>query len=167
MSNIFDDNQKQEIRYTNSKQTLVLYNPNEQQKEEFKEMVSEIEDNMIPMNLIRYIFREMVKDGNIVDEFSDEELQDKINNCNRDMELLIRELKDIILEIQEDILYEATEGIKTINAVLNIANGKYQQELMEQKIDKFFKKHKIKMTYKDFEKVQNNPEEIMKIINIK
>ena len=32
----------------------------------------------------------MVKDGNIVDEFSDEELQDKINNCNRDMELLIR-----------------------------------------------------------------------------
>ena len=167
MSNIFDDNQKQEIRYTNSKQTLVLYNPNEQQKEELKQMVSEIEDNMIPMNLIRYIFREMVKDGNIVDEFSDEELQDKINNCNRDMELLIRELKDIVLEIQEDILYEATEGIKTINAFLNIANGKYQQEIMEQKINKFFKKHKIQMTYKDFEKVQNNPEEIMKIFKIK
>ena len=83
------------------------------------------------------------------------------------MELLIRELKDIVLEIQEDILYEATEGIKTINAFLNIANGKYQQEIMEQKINKFFKKHKIQMTYKDFEKVQNNPEEIMKIFKIK
>ena len=34
-------------------------------------------------------------------------------------------------------------------------------------INKFFKKHKIKMTYKDFEKVQNNPEEIMKIFKIK
>ena len=39
MSNIFDDNQKQEIRYTNSKQTLVLYNPNEQQKEELKQSI--------------------------------------------------------------------------------------------------------------------------------
>lgn len=172
MGNILLDNQKTEMLYKNLKGDIVLYTPDTFQYEELKKIISQSEsinenkiENELELKHIREIFRMLVKDGNFVDDLSDETLISQLTNGNRDVELLLREINDLVNRIQEDILYENTEKIKLINSALNIFNSNIEMNKMEEKINKLFKKYKINYTFDDIRNIQDNPEKIEEFLN--
>ena len=172
MGNILLDNQKTEMLYKNLKGDIVLYTPDTFQDEELKKIISQSEsinenkiENELELKHIREIFRMLVKDGNFVDDLSDETLISQLTNGNRDVELLLREINDLVNRIQEDILYENTEKIKLINSALNIFNSNIEMNKMEEKINKLFKKYKINYTFDDIRNIQDNPEKIEEFLN--
>lgn len=166
MSNIFDDNQKEEIRFQDG--NIVMYEPNEEERNRLKEMVfkSDSEENktIIGINFVREIIRTLVKDGNFIDELSDEDIEKKLNNGNRRLTLLQREIKNLLDEIVEDIRYEEDQTKKQIKAMLNIFNSKKSEEEIKNKLDKFLKKNKIKLTSDELIKKGMASEELKQLI---
>lgn len=165
MSNIFEDNQREEIRFQNG--NIVLYEPTIEDRERLKEIISKSSNDekiTIGINFIREIIRSLVKDGNFIDTMSDDEIEEKLNRGNRRLTLLYREIKKILDEIVEDIQYEQEQQIKTINSLVNILNSNKEAEMMKNKLDKFFKKNKLNLTIDEIINKGMASEELKQII---
>lgn len=172
MGNILLENQKNEILYKNLNGDIVLYNPSKEQYEELKKIISDSkainngkDDNELELKYIREIFRMIIKDGNFIDDLSDEELVSQLTNGNRDIELLLREINELINRIQEDILYDYTKQIKIINTSLDILNSNAEANKIEEKMNKLFKKNKINCTFNDIKDIENNPKKMEEFLN--
>jgi len=174
MNNFLKENQKEEIRYKSKDGKIILYNPTDEQYEELvsilKNTISmDSTNNVLEIKYIREIFRNLVKDGHFIDEYSDEQLLLEIENGNRKIKLLMREITELIQEITDDLFYEYTQQIKSMNSLFNIANSNQDIKTLETKINKFFKKNKIDMKFEDL-KDFNDPqaiEDLTKKLNIK
>jgi hypothetical protein len=166
MSNIFEDNQKEEIRFQDG--NIVLYEPTEEERNKLKEFIfksnSEEDKTVVGINFVREIIRTLVKDGGFIDELSDKEIEEQLNNGNRKLTLLQREIKDLLDEIVEDIRYEEEQTMKQIKTMLNIINSKKSEEEMKNKLDKFFKKNKIKTKYDELIQKGMASEELKQLI---
>ena len=170
MSNFLKENQKEEIRYKSKDGKIVLYNPNEEQYNELVEILKssismDSKDNVLEIRYVREIIRSLVKDGSFIDEYTNEQLVQEIENGNRQIKILMREITSLVEEISDDIFYEYTQQIKMINNLFNIMNNNKDLESVKIKADKFFKKNKIDIKFEDFINMKNKPqEEIEKII---
>lgn len=173
---ILENHQKSDIRYSNK--DLTFFEPTNEQLKEVKEIiensittVNELKTNQeLDIKSIRFIIRELTNVGAEIDEYSDEELLNKLNNGDRVLKLLLRELQKFVNEIIDDIFEEKIEQTKAVNTLLNIVNSKQDLETIKHKINKLLKKHKIDMKFDDFMDVQNNPDAIEKLtkkLNIK
>lgn len=168
---ILDKHQKSEYRYSNK--DLIFYEPTDEQMLEIKNIIQksipigeEIKINQeLDIDSVRFIIRELTNIGHEIDEFSDEELKDKLDNGDRVLKLLVREITKFINEILDDILEEQIENVKAFSTLINIANSKQDVRTLEVKINKFFKKQKINMKFEDFVNIQNNPEKVQGLIN--
>ena len=176
MGNLLDKHQKTEYRYKNK--DLILYYPTDEQYEEIKQLVKDsiqIDKDMkvngeLQFKSVRFIIREITSISHSIDEMSDVEIQEKLNNGDRTLVLLYREIETLIQEIVDDVFYEYTQQIKEIDSLLNIANSNDNLERMKVKMNKFFKKYKVNMQFEDFMKIANNPnaiEELTNKLNIK
>lgn len=171
MSNILKRNQKSEFRYKSDDGEIILYNPSNEQYYDLKAILGKIiinnKDNkgFLGSESVRIIFKMLVKDGDFIDEYSDEELANELENGNRKIQLLYREITDLIQEISDDIMYEYYKQIKEINSLLNIINGNNDVQIMKNKINKFLKKNKFKLNMDDIEKLKNKPEELINLIS--
>ena len=176
MGNLLDKHQKGTYRYKNK--DLILYYPTSEQYEEIKQLVKDsiqIDKDMkvngeLQFKSVRFIIREITSISHSIDEMSDVEIQEKLNNGDRTLVLLYREIETLIQEIVDDVFYEYTQQIKEIDSLLNIANSNDNLERMKVKMNKFFKKYKVNMQFEDFMKIANNPnaiEELTNKLNIK
>jgi len=171
MMGILDKHQKSNIRFSNK--DLTFFEPTEEQMIEVKDIIQksipiqqEININQeLDMKIIRFIIRELSNVGHEVDNYNDEELKEKLDNGDRVLKLLVREITKFVNEILDDILEEQIENIKAFNTLMNISNSKQDINTLENKINKFFKKHKIDMKFEDFINMQNNPEKIQELTN--
>lgn len=168
---ILDKHQKTDIRFKNK--DLTFFEPTDDQLQEVKEIVkknitlqNELQINKeLDINSIRLIIRELTNIGAEIDEYTDEELLEKLNNGDRTLKLLLREVEKFVNEVLDDILEEQIEQAKAINTLINVTNGNQDLKTLEIKINKFFKKNKIDMKLEDFMNTQNNPEKIQELTN--
>ena len=168
---ILDNHQKQEIRFQNG--DLIMYNPTDIQIEEIKNILSEVlkvDDNLdingdLTSREIRFITRELTNIGNEIDNLTDEELLDKLNNGDRQLTLLFREIEKFAYEICEDMSYTNEQSIKFINSYINIINSKSDEEKMKEKINRLLKKHKIGVNYDEIVATGMNKDKINELIN--
>ena len=176
MGNLLDKHQKTEYRYKNK--DLILYYPTDEQYEEIKQLVKDsiqIDKDMkvngeLQFKSVRFIIREITSISHSIDEYTDNESEEKLNNGDRTLVLLRSEIETLIQEIVDDVFYEYTQQIKEIDSLLNIANSNDNLERMKVKMNKFFKKYKVNMQFEDFMKIANNPnaiEELTNKLNIK
>jgi hypothetical protein len=91
MNNFLKENQMNDIRYQDK--DITLYNPTDIQYEQLKEIMRNVvtdgENNaIINIKYIREIFRMLVKDGDFIDEYTNEELMKELDNGNRRIQLL-------------------------------------------------------------------------------
>ncbi|HBA03769.1 MAG TPA: hypothetical protein DCW51_07385 [Clostridium sp.] len=108
----------------------------------------------------------LVKDGNFVDEYIDEELIMELENGNRRIQLLYREIVNMIQETIDDVMYDCEKKTKDINTFINMMNNNDDTIKTKDKINKFLKKKKININLDEIEKLmQQNPEMIKSIIN--
>ena len=114
---------------------------------------------------IRYITRELTNIGSEVDELTDEELLGKLNDGDRQLTLLFREIEKYVYEFIEDIAYEQEQSIKLINSYINIINSNVSVDKTKEKINKLLKKNKINITVDELINVKENPNKITELIN--
>lgn len=171
MKSLLEKYQKGEYRYKNK--DLILYYPTDEQYDEIKQLVQnsiQIDKNMkingeLSFKSVRFIIREVSSIGSEIDNMEDDEIQQKLNNGDRTLVLLKREIDLLIQEIVDDIFYDYTQQIKEMDSLLNIANSNDNLERMKVKMNKFFKKYKINMKFEDFMKIANDPNAIEELIN--
>jgi hypothetical protein len=168
---ILDKHQKSDIRYKNK--DLTFFEPTEEQLQEVKEIIkknitlqNELKINKeLDINSIRLIIRELTNIGAEIDEYSDEELLEKLNNGDRVLKLLLREVEKFVNEVLDDVLEEQIEQAKAVNTLINIANSNQDVKTLEIKINKFFKRNKINMKFEDFMNIKDNPQIIQDLTN--
>ena len=168
---ILDKHQKQEIRFQSG--DLIMYNPTDVQVEEFKNVLSESFsinqdlsiDGGLNLREIRFMISSLTNIGSEINELSDEELLQKIDNGDRQLTLLLREIERYIYEFVEDMSYEQEKSIKFINSSINIINSNADNVKMKEKVNRLLKKNKITATIDELMAVKDNPEKITELIS--
>ena len=152
---ILRDNQKTQIRY--ECEEVILYEPTKTQLAELKHIVYEntkmdlekgVATTEYSYDIMRYIFKFYTTIGDEVDELTDDELEDLIENGNHKIQGLMRAITEMLREIASDSLYELESAIKTYNEqkkadeLLQRAN-KLKKELEEKiNVDKIIENQK-------------------------
>lgn len=159
---------------------LILYNPNKIQMDEIKKeysdkvKMSNVDEIKADINL-RYIYRNLTSLGSQIDELSDEEFEELLDENNskysRDMELLYKEVLDLVNDIAEDIVHDFMSQIKETKQLVNIITANTDLVETQKKLEKFLKKNKIlnKDTTMDelINKVMQDPTSLQSMINKK
>lgn len=173
MSNFLEENQKQEIRVKIT-EDIILYEPNEEQIEEIKNILKELDNGQegninvdVPIKYIRYIMRNLCKDGAFVDEYTDDLLISKLSSGNINIELLKNAIGDLLSEINELIMIEQSNTIKIYNQMINILNSNNELEVMKSKFNKLFKKQGYDLKFEDVLNGNISIEELQKKKKIK
>ena len=157
---ILRDNQKTQIRY--ECEEVILYEPTKSQLAELKHVVYEntkmdlekgIATTEYSYDIMRYIFKFYTTIGDEVDELTDDELEDLIENGNHKIQGLMRAITEMLREIASDSLYELESAIKTYN------EQKKADELL-QKANKLKKELEEKI---NVDKIIENQKEIEKL----
>ena len=104
-------------------------------------------------DIMRYIFKFYTTIGDEVDELTDDELEDLIENGNHKIQGLMRAITEMLREIASDSLYELESAIKTYN------EQKKADELL-QKANKLKKELEEKI---NVDKIIENQKEIEKL----
>ena len=168
---ILEKHQKSNIRYSNK--DITFFEPTDEQLKEVIEIVensisiqNELNQNKeLDIKSIRFIIRELTNIGAEIDEFTDEELLNKLNDGDRILKLLLREVQKFVNEVVDDILDEQIENVKAFNTLINILNSKQDIKILETKVNKFFKRNKINMKFEELKDFKNNPEKAQELIN--
>ena len=170
MGNFLLDNQKTDIYYKDN--DVIIYNPTEIQHEEIVKILQDstkvgedlsIEGD-IPSSMVRYLIIELTNVEEI-DTMTDEEILSAIDNGNRRVKILFKELLNLVEEIGEDIQWAMEQQVKTINKLINIANSKESGDKVKAKIEKLMKKNGLDISLDELADIQNNPESLNKLVN--
>ena len=157
---ILRDNQKTQIRY--ECEEVILYEPTKNQLAELKHIVYEntkmdlekgVATTEYSYDIMRYIFKFYTTIGDEVDELTDDELEDLIENGNHKIQGLMRAITEMLREIASNSLYELESAIKTYN------EQKKADELL-QKANKLKKELEEKI---NVDKIIENQKEIEKL----
>lgn len=172
MENLLEKHQRKDILF--QQDDIILYNPTNEQLNIIKGFLEEniqIKGNEFNSKVgnkeIRYMIRELTNIGSFIDEYNDKQLLQLLENGDRTIILLIREIEKILNTIMEDIVYETERIINFINSYLNILNSKNNEEKMVQKIEKLLKKYKIDIPVEKLLEIKDNPEKIKEFIGNK
>ena len=113
---------KTQIRY--ECEEVILYEPTKSQLAELKHIVYEntkmdlekgVATTEYSYDIMRYIFKFYTTIGDEVDELTDDELEDLIENGNHKIQGLMRAITEMLREIASNSLYELESAIKTYN----------------------------------------------------
>lgn len=164
MSNLLKQHQKKSERYKSK--SFIMYEPTDYQREELASIIvenSKVENDELVTELglkaIRYIIRELTNIGE-VDEIEDRELESLLDNGDRELQLLMREIETLLHEISEDVLYQTTRSMRYMNDMLNALDTNGDTEKLRKKWDKFNKKYKLNMSWDDLISNANKREEL-------
>lgn len=167
---ILKQHQKTDIRF--QRDNIIMYHPTEIQLEEINKILSEtlvINEGLdakgeIDSKTIRYIIREMTSIGAEIDEYTDEEFLTLLDNGDRVINLLMREVSTFITELTEDMQYNQYLQIDTMSKMANIINNANDEAKMKEKFDKLFKKNGLNITFDDLTKTDVDPKLLEKQI---
>ena len=167
MSELLRKHQKKEVRYESK--DFKLYEPTDHQREELANIVAEnskIENDELVGELglksIRYVIRELTNIGSEIDELTDKELESLLDNGDRELQLLMREIEVLLHEIAEDVLCQTTRSMRYMNDFINTMDANGDSEKLKKKWNKFNKKYKLNVSWED---LINNAEKREKLEN--
>lgn len=154
MSELLRKHQKKEVRYESK--DFKLYEPTPYQRDELASIIienSKIEDDELVAELglksIRYSIRELTNVGNEIDELTDKELESLLDNGDRELQLLMREIELLLHEVVEDILCQTTRSMRYMNDFINTMDANGDSEKLKKKWNKFNKKYKLNVSWED------------------
>lgn len=165
MSELLKKHQKKEFRYESK--DFKLYELTDYQRNELESMVAEsskIENEKltgeVSLKSIRYIIRELTNVGSEIDGISDSELESLLDNGDRELQLLMREIEILLHEVAEDVLHQTARNIKLMNDMLNTLDTDGDIEKLSKKWNKFNKKYKLNVSWEDLISNSNQREEL-------
>ena len=172
MSNFLLENQKGKYRFKINEE-IYLLEPTKEQKEKLIKILEEnvkVFDNLemqgvVPVSSIRYILKELASIGEEIDKMTDEEILNAIDNGNRNIVLLFREVKTMLDELLEDLQYNIEQQIKMTTSLIGLMSlGEAGTEL-QSKLDNFNEEYDKNLSEKDIEEIKENPEKLENKLN--
>lgn len=115
---------KSKIRWEQS--DLKVFNPTNEQMISIKDIIKKNSNvdltngevkSEYSLEIVRYLIKELTNIGNEIDEVSDDELEFILDNGDRDLVLLVKELIKILKEITEDIIDEQLFQLDYFNRI--------------------------------------------------
>lgn len=169
---ILEKNQKNSIRFKRG--DFIIYEPSDMQREEIMTMLENQDISIegesvkgeVNLKFIRYILRECTSIGNEVDEYNDIQLENMLDNGNRDMLLFVRDIEQLVNELVEDMIYIQQKEVDLILKMLNILGTSTTNMEMEKKFNNLMKRNKVSLTFEQMIKNKDNPEELQKLIKL-
>ena len=169
MARSLKDYKKSEYRF--QKGEVFLREPNKIEKQELMNVIFEnqklvINENVVEeeigATLLRYVLKMFTNFSEEIDNLSDEEIGDVLDNPSRELELLIDNIQLLIEECVEDIGRNVEKQYRKVIELLNVfdMNGNY--EAMKTKWNKLNKKYKLKMDFDELISNQEKQEELIK-----
>lgn len=165
MSNLLKQHQKKEFRHESK--DFRLFEPTDYQREELASIIvenSKIENDELVTELglkaIRYVIKELTNIGNEIDEIENKELESLLDNGDRELQLLMREVEVLLHEVAEDVLCQTTRSMRYMNDIINTMDSNGDAEKLKKKWDKFNKKYKLNMSWNDLVSNANKREEL-------
>lgn len=165
MSELLRKHQKKEVRYESK--DFKMYELTNYQREELANIVTEnskIQDDELVgefgLKSIRYIIRELTNVGSSIDELSDKELETLLDNGDRELQLLMREVELLLHEVAEDVLCQTTRSMRYMNDFINTMDVNGDSEKLKKKWNKFNKKYKLNVSWEDLINNANKREEL-------
>lgn len=165
--NFLESNQRQNIRFKSG--NVLLFEPNDEQRDEIEKLLLNQDIKMneekaeVDYSIIRYILRNCCENGAFIDEYTDEEIINKINSGNRTLKKLEQEAILIMEEVLEDMYFNTERELKGIDSLLNIFNRNDSIEKLKVKFNKLSKKHKWNLTFDDLLKVSTENNKIKEL----
>lgn len=172
MNSFLENNQKQDIliKIQSGKDEIIFKNPNEEQEKELKDRILKMYetgfekiDDMSKADSYRYIMKNLC-DMNGIDEYTNEQLIDKFIHGTRDIKLLHMEMKRMIDEYTEEVLYERYEDAEYLNQLLLIIKAIEKGSNVSKKINQLSKKYKLNIDLEDYKDIKQHPEKITKLL---
>lgn len=165
MSELLKKHQKREFRYESK--DFKMYEPTDYQRNELMNIITEnskIEDDELVAELglkaIRYAVKELTNIGSEIDEIEDRELESLLDNGDRELQLLMREVELLLHEVAEDVLCQTTRSMRYMNDFINTMDVNGDSEKLKKKWDKFNKKYKMNISWEDLINNANKREEL-------
>lgn len=135
--------QQGEIRYQDG--DLIIYEPTKSLKDEIKLIVAEnskLEDDQSGVNFqigiktIRFLIKELTSISEEVNEYSDNELEEILDNADFKLNKLIRELVKILEEISEEVVDSYISQIKSAKNLIEMYEAEKEMSRLNKKIEK-------------------------------
>lgn len=167
--NFLEANQKTEVRAYISKD-IILNEPTKEQLQGIREVIEasnvQVDGNkaMVDYSVVRYIIRELCINGGFIDKYSDEELEEKLDNGKANIKKLFYEVIDLIEEVMEEIQMNQYQQVKNMNSVISLIIAEQDEVKLYEKLAKLLKKQGVKITTQQIIDNRNNPEELTKLI---
>lgn len=170
MSNLLKQHQKKEFRHESK--DFRIFEPTDYQREELASIIvenSKIENDELVAELglkaIRYVIKELTNIGSEIDEIEDKELECLLDNGDRELQLLMREIEVLLHEVAEDVLCQTTRSMRYMNDIINTMDSNGDAEKLKKKWDKFNKKYKLNMSWDDLVSNARKREELESKLN--
>ena len=135
--------------------------------------------NVIHQDLVESTQKQMV-DEDVLNKMADffsilgdttrVKILDALDNGNRRIVILYREIEKLITEVLDDIQYHSEQQIKTINSFINILNSNNKKEKINEKINKLLKQNKVNLTIEEMAELSRliedntNPERLEELL---
>lgn len=168
---LLDKHQKTDIRYKGK--DFILYEP---RGEKYNNLQKMIEDNLqvgkdgavsgeLALSCIREVMRTLTNIGDEVDDITDEDFVNKLNNGDRELKDLLRAIEELVDEVVNDIVYKEVDELKKIKSyILSLENNKDLNEFKDV-MNNLFKNNGYDITYDELLNIDyNNPQSVNKMI---
>lgn len=168
---ILNNHIKQKIR--REFQDIIVYNPTIEQEELIIEMLNQnatIDSNLnisanLNSRLTRTLIRELTNIGTEIDEFTDEELEDKLINGDLYLQKMLNELKVIVEEVCYKVQREAYDTINSFNKMLDIIDVIIESSESKNRVETVLDKIGVDLTLEELSDMQkNNPDKLAEIL---
>lgn len=169
MTKSLKDYKKSEYRF--QKGEVFLREPNKIERQELMNVIFEnqklimnksVVEEEVGATLLRYVLKMFTNFSEEIDNLSDEEIGEVLENPSREIELLVDNIQLLIEECVEDIGRNVEKQYRKISELLNVFDMNGDYEAMKAKWNKLNKKYKLKM---DFDELISNKEKQQELIN--
>lgn len=165
MSNdLLKKHQKTDIRFQQG--DFILYEPTAEQYEAMQALIKDkvaltSDYNMegsISFDNIKFIIREMTNVGTEIDKYSDAELKELLDNGDRQIQLLLQSISELLNEVAEDVFTSYMNQMKTCNQYLKVVNNLHNIDDMKAEFNKLCKENNLNMTFDDLKQMDAKDE---------
>lgn len=164
---LLKQHQKADIRFQEG--DFVFYEPTKEQLAKIKALVQQkvqlTEDinieGEIAFESVRFIIRELTNIGDEIDNYTDVELQKLLDNGDKQIQLLLKNITELINEITDDIFDDYIQQVKIVKNYLKIIKNHTDVEQIKNEINKLFQYNNINLTVDDLSKIESKDKQIV------
>lgn len=164
---ILDKHLKGEYRFELG--DLIMYHPTQEQINEIENVIGSIkienDELVLDIKIVRYILENLTSIGGEVLALTDDELIERLDMADYDLEVFIDEIKKLVREIGDRMIRQSIERLDEIKKVVYSTKILSEYEEMSKDMDDFVKSKGLNLSLQDLSKDEKEAKKIFNELN--